>query len=199
MKNETAEKARLLQGWRVFLLEYELAKHYHYPYILYAGTTNRNPLLDMLLPSLLMVRAVSILDDSLQVELQTQGITLPQGQYKDDLYGRISILCDNKTLSAKDDLQKLRRRRNKLSHEIAASATWEELSSAVDHVEASLQELKIVGPRPTMEYFGQRSAMTGSPDPNVLWTREFKCGIKENSQVALEFSWRQNILKDGAE
>lgn len=120
MKNETAEKARLLQGWRVFLLEYELAKHYHYPYILYAGTTNRNPLLDMLLPSLLMVRAVSILDDSLKVELQTQGITLPQSRYKDDLYGRISILCDNKTLSAKDDLQKLRRRRNELSHEIAA-------------------------------------------------------------------------------
>lgn len=197
--NETDEKVRLLQGWRVFLLEYELAKHYYYPYRLYDGTTHRNPLLDRLLPSLLMVRAVSILDYSLQVELQTHGITLPQGRYKDDLYGRISILCDNKTLSAKDDLQKLRRRRNELSHEIAASVTWEELSSAVDHVEASLQELKIVGPRPTMEYFGQRSAMTGSPDPNVLWTREFKCGIKENSQVALEFSWRQDILKGGAE
>lgn len=194
--SETEEKERLQRSWRVFLLEYELAKHYHYPYLLYGGSTNRNPLLDKLLPSLLLIRAVSILDDSLQFELSIQGITLPQGQYRDNLKGRIAILSENGRLSAPEGLQKLRCRRNEMAHEVSLAATWEELASAVDLVEATLQELSIVGPRMALEYFGERSAMTESPEPDVLWTREFKCGIKEDGKVVLEFSWRQNFPKE---
>jgi hypothetical protein len=196
---ETDDKKRLQRCWRVYLLEYELAKHYHYPYLLYMASTNRNPLLDQLLPSLLLVRAVSILDEVLQFGLDAYGITLPQGQHRDNLKGRIAILGNNGKLSATDKLQDLRCRRNELAHDILVSATWDELSAAVDLVEAALQELAIVGPRPKLDYFGERSAMSESPDPNVLWTRVFKCGIKENGKVALEFSWRQNFLKDNSD
>ncbi len=163
------------------------------------ASTNRNPLLDQLLPSLLLVRAVSILDEALQFELDEHGITLPQGQYRDNLKGRIAILGNSGKLSAADKLQDLRSRRNELAHDISVFATWDELSAAVHLVESALQDLTIAGPRPKLDYFGERSAMSESPNPNVLWTREFKCGIKENGKVALEFSWRQNFLKDNGE
>lgn len=132
----------------------------------------------------------------MQFELDAQGITLPRGQYRNNLKGRIAILGDNGKLSQADELQDLRCRRNELAHEISVSATWDDLSAAVDLIESALQQLNIAGPRPSLDYFGERSAMEESPDPNVRWTREFKCGIKENGQVALEFSWRQNFLKD---
>ena len=188
------DKELMQRIWRVYLLEYEFAKNYDRTYLLYAGSTHRNPALDQLLPSLLLIRAVSILDSALQLELDTQGIKLPQGQYKDNLKGRIGILGDNGTLSASGDLQALRCRRNDLAHEVLF-ATWDELSSAIDLVETELQEMTIVGPRPTLEYFGERSAVKESPDPNIVYTRDFKCGIKENGQVALEHSWTENLMK----
>jgi hypothetical protein len=192
---EADGREQLRQCWRVYLIEYELSKHYHYPYLLYMVSTVRNPLLDQLLPSLLLIRAVSILDDALHFELDAQGMKLPQGQYKDNLKGRIAILGDSGRISNTGNLQELRCRRNELAHDISVSATWDELSVAVDLVDTTLRELTFTGPRPTLEYFGERSAMSESPDPSVRWTREFKCGIKENGKVALEFSWSQNFLK----
>lgn len=197
--NDSDVTEQLRRSWRVYLLEYELAKHYHYPYLLYMASTNRNPLLDQILPSLLVVRAVSILGEALQFELHRQGIKLPRGQYRENLKGRIAVLANNGTLSDGNELQNLRCRRNELAHQISVSATWDDLSAAVDRVDAALQELNIASPRPTLEYFGERSAMEDSPDPKVRWTRELKCGVKENGEVALEFSWRQNFMKDDAE
>jgi hypothetical protein len=190
------DKGQLRRSWRVYLLEYEFSKHYHYPYLLYMVSTIRNPMLDQLLPSLLLIRAVSILDDALQLELDAQGIKLPQGRYRNNLEGRIAILGDNGRLSATDKLQDLRVRRNELAHDVSVFATWEEVSVAVDLVDTTLREFTIAGPRPTLEFFGERSAMSESPDPSVRWTREFKCGIEENGKVALEFSWRQDFPKD---
>jgi hypothetical protein len=162
-------------------------------------STNRNPLLDQLLPSLLLVRAASILNEALQFGLDKYGITLPQGHYKDNLKGRIAILGNSGNLSAADKLQDLRSRRNEIVHDISVFATWDELSAAADLVESALQELTIAETRSKLHYFRERSAMSESPDPNVLLTREFKCGIKENGKVAIEFSWRQNFLKDNGE
>ncbi len=193
---ELDSKEEIRQWWRIYLLEYELAKYYHYPYLLYSGSTQRNPLLDQLLPSLLVIRVVSILNGVLEFELDSRGITLPQGKYKDNLKGRIEILGDTGVISDAYVLHRLRVRRNELAHDLSKPATWEELSETVNVVEATLQELGYVGSRPKLEYFGERSALSDSPDPNIRWTREFKVGIKENDKIALEWSWTQNFLKD---
>ncbi len=193
--NSSDDKERLQRSWRVYLLEYEYAKHYNYINLLGGGSMLRNPILDNLVPSLLLIRAVSILDLALQLVLNTQGIKLPQGDYKDNLKGRIEILGDNGKLFASSDLQALRCRRNELAHEVAF-CTGDELSSSVYLVEKTLQELHLVGPRPMLEYFGERSAMKESPDPDVLFMREYKCGIKENGKVALEHSWTEKVMKD---
>ena len=189
---DSDDKERLRLSWRMYLLEYEYAKYYDRANLLSGGSMLRNPVLDFLLPSLLLIRVVSILDAALQFELDRQSVRLPKGVYHDDLKGRIGILGDSGKLSTKDNLQSLRCRRNDLAHKLLF-ATWDELSAAVDLVEAALQELAIVGARPTLEYFGERSAVSESPDPNALFIRKFKCGIKENGQVALEHSWTEKL------
>lgn len=135
------------------------------------------------------------MDEALEIENNTRGINLPQKGYKNDLNGRIEILADNGMLTERDKLHNLKNRRNVLAHELEF-AKWDELSSSVGLIESTLQGLGFVGDRPKLEYFGERSAIRESPDPNILVTWEFKCGIKENGQVALEHTWTTNILKN---
>ncbi len=56
----------ILKAWHRLLQELELARNYHMPYLLtgFSGAF-RNPLLDYLLPSLLYVKLVAILDETL--------------------------------------------------------------------------------------------------------------------------------------
>lgn len=58
------------QVWRRFRLEAEAAKNYPSSYALYMGQTHRNVLLEALLPTLLYIKAVAILDDSLDLWLE---------------------------------------------------------------------------------------------------------------------------------
>lgn len=188
-------KEELQNIWRVYLLEYEFSKSYDLAYALYIARAVKNPILEMLLPSLLLIRAVSILDDTLQFELEAQGINLPQGKYKNDLYGRITILGDRGRLSESRKLQDLRKRRNELAHDcdIDKFASWAELSKAVDLVEATLQELSIVGDRPKLDFYAEKSAIKESTEPDIFGVRDFKVGIKENDKVALEWSWSEKL------
>ena len=115
-------------------------------------------------------------------------------QYSDDLYGRIFFLRDQDRLKKADELQDIRKRRNTLSHEISA-ATWEELSRAVDLIEETLQQLGYVGKRAHFECFAEQSIVKASDDPEIWGTQDFRCGVKENGKLAMEFTWRQNFYR----
>jgi len=185
----------LRNAWRVFLLEWELARHYHFPYLLYIASTNRNPLLDELLPSLLYVRLASLLDEILKFAIDQFGLSLPQQGYRDDLNGRINILANNRKLNHQDELHRIRNRRNQLAHRSATSTTWDELEAAIDKVETTIEPFLSIGTRPHLEYFGERSAFQDSPDPEILGIQDFKCGVKENGVIALEFRWSQALYR----
>lgn len=182
-------------SWRVFLLEWELAKHYHYPYLLYMGRTNRNPLLDQLLPSLLFLRATSLLHEGLKLSIAIRELVLPKDKYKDSLHGRISFLDDEGILSNGKGLHDIRKRRNDIAHGSMSATTWDKLAQDVDKIETTLQQLEIVSARPHLEYYGERSAMQWLEDPKILGTRDFKCGVKENGKPAIEFSWTEKLYR----
>jgi len=183
------------KSWRIYLLEWEAAKHYHFPYLLYMRRTNRNPLLDQLLPSLLFLRAASILDESLELCIQIKDIPMPRSQYRDSLEGRISVLCDAGVLNNADDLHSIRKRRNDVSHGAQSNTTWDQLSKDLAVIETSLQNLDLVGDRPHLEYYGERSEMRWVEDPEILGVRDFRCGVKENGTPAMEFSWTETLYK----
>ena len=72
MTDET-EKWSPREAWIRFRLEAEAAKNYHLSYAMYLGQTHRHVLLDEILPSLLYVKAVTILDDALALWLDDNG------------------------------------------------------------------------------------------------------------------------------
>jgi hypothetical protein len=87
------------EAWRRFRLEAEAAKNYPLSYSMYIGQTHRDVLLERLLPALLYIKAVAILDDSLELWLDTNGHRLVS-PYRNDLNGRLDYLKDNNLLGA---------------------------------------------------------------------------------------------------
>jgi hypothetical protein len=183
------------KSWRTYLLEWEGAKHYHFPYLLYMGRTNRNLLLDQLLLSLLFLRAASILDEGLKLYIEIEGIPMPRSKYRDSLQGRISVLSDAGVLNNSDALHSIRKRRNDIAHDAHSNANWDQLKQDLVVIETSLQKLGLVGIRPHLEYYGLRSEMHWIEDPEILGERDFRCGVKENGIPAMEFSWKETLFK----
>lgn len=183
--------------WNVYLLEQELAQNYPGAYALSGGMAGRNMLLDQLLPSFLLIRAVSILDEGFQIILNEKEINLPTKKYENTLGGRIGILGDSNIISKKSPIDLLRRSRNNLAHTPRGS-TWNELRSAIDLIDFTLQELNLVGKRPLLEYFGTRSGAEAPnpPNPEIAFSYKYICGIKENNKPGIELSWIENIYNE---
>ena len=184
-------------AWSIFLLEWQLAKHYPHSYLLYAGHMHRNPLLERLLPSLLYIKAVALLDEGLIEVIAIRGLAFPNEEYNATLRGRIEFLKDQDLLANAGELHQVHDRRNILAHNKNAVCTWNELEQDITKIEGTLQAFGIVGARPKLDYYGERSAMRDSEEPGILAVQEFKVGIKENDRPGIEFSWTEKLHKDG--
>ena len=183
------------EAWRRFRLEAEAAQNYPSSYALYIGQTHRDVLLEALLPTLLYIKAVAILDDSLDLWLERNGHQL-QPPYRNDLNGRLEYLHDNRLLEDVGTLHAVRRERNRLAHEPGASCDWRRFGDDLPVVEKALLSLGLVRTTPQLEYFSERSAMEGSSEPGVKFSPRFSYGVKENGEPALEVSWIQKFLDD---
>jgi hypothetical protein len=157
-----------------------------------AGQTHRDALLEGLLPTLLYIKAVAILDDSLDLWLERNGHQLPSS-YRDNLDGRLKYFADNRLLDDIDPLHIVRKERNRLAHEPKASCAWERLIDDISTIEKALVSLSLVRPTPPLEYFFERSAMEPSSEPGISFSRRFSYGVRENGELALEVAWIQKI------
>lgn len=182
-------------AWRRFRLEAEAAKNYPLPYSLYIGQTHRDALLEQILPTLLHVKAVAILDDALELWLDVNNHKLAP-PYRNDLNGRLEYLNDNKLIGEASRLHEVRKRRNSFAHEPGASCDWTILERDIVLIEACLLSLNLVRQTPKLEYVCDRSAMEGSAEPGVDFTRRFSYGVKEDGKPGLEFAWTQKFLSD---
>lgn len=181
-----------LEAWNLFLQEVELAKSYHMPYVLIGlGNTWRNPLLDLLLPSLLSVKLVALLDQGLAEFITQQHSPMPK-KYQGTLNGRIEFLNDQGKLKHFQSLHQIRLNRNRLAHEVSTQSTWETLSAEINIVEGELQNLGLVGERPIYSFFGERSELQSSNKPGVAFSQEFRFGIKCDETVVMEIRTRRD-------
>jgi len=182
--------------WMVFLLECEFAKEYKLPYSLNIGIPPNNPILDRILPTLLFIRATGILDEVLIDVLLQSKLSYKKKQYPDNLCGRISLLQDNNILKKSDGLHNIRKKRNIFSHENNKWASWEELSSAIDLIDQTLHNFGYVNKRPHFDCFIERSALKSVEDPKIMGVQDYRCGIKADGKLAMEFSWRESLFRD---
>lgn len=180
------------EAWRRTLLEWEAVKHYAQPYALIIGWTFPNPLVEHLLPSVLLVKAVAVFDEAIEHYIDSVRGGLPAG-YKATLDGRIRFLADQRLVTNGLQLHDVRILRNKVAHERQVQATWQELDSALAELETALLSMSLVDPRPKLEYFGERSGISLSTEPGVLGTRTFTVGVRENGTPAYEARWEQAI------
>ena len=174
--------------WRVFRLELELARNYPRSYLLYMGRTHRDPVLEKLLPSLLGIRAAAILEDGLSRAMVQGGLTIPP-RYRDDLFGRISVLQESGALANGAELHLIRERRNRVSHEAGVSLDWDSLGRDVEEIQKALERLGIVPSATRLEYHAERSAMKESTEPGIAFTQDFRVWITENDRIAIEYNW----------
>ena len=191
-KNSNADIAK---AWLRLLIDVELAKNYHQPYLLYALQTHRNPLLENLLPSLLYIKTVSILDEALTIHIEDRGLAMPS-TYRNSLQGKIDFLSDLGILHNTKRLHEIREKRNALAHEISERVSWDQLDIDLIEIEKVLQHLAFVGKRPKYNFYAERSQMTKSTEPGVLFTRDFSYGLKENDRKVSEVSWTEKILAE---
>jgi hypothetical protein len=182
-------------AWRQFRLETETVKNYPTSYALYVGITHKDILLEQLLPMLLHIKAASILDDSLSTWLTDNGHVLRR-PYKNDFNGRICYLDNNSIYAKCAVLHNVRGKRNAFAHKPGVKSNWQELESDILTIEECLVFFGIAAETKKLEYFAERSAMHGSHNTKVAFTRRFSYGVKENGKLALEITWNENTLNE---
>jgi hypothetical protein len=160
------------------------------------GPAPTNPVVERLLPSLLHVKAAAILDHALKAWATHQNISIPTGRpYGDSLYRRINYLADQGHLTDRTMLHDIRNLRNALAHQPAENVDWAALDRDIAAINATLQELQIVGPMPTWEIIAERSAMQAGAIPDAVWTVNYSLAIKQDGQTIAEIPWQVHTMR----
>jgi len=184
----------IFDSWNRLLQECELSRHYN---LLDGRVSARNPVLDAILPSLLHVKAVAILDESLVEYLNIHGIEPPKREYPNTLFGRINFFSDQGRLVDAKGLHEVRGRRNDIAHQSEDTITWQALEDDVTSIEIELSHLGFVGARPNYEFYSSRSRAADSGDPDIAMVFHCRCGVKVDDQPVLEISWNRNVYRIG--
>ena len=162
-----------------------------------AGAAPRNPILEQLLPSLLHIKAVTILDAALKEVLATGNLSVPR-TYGRGLKARTEFLNDQGLLQDVTLLHRIRELRNDVAHEFDERVTWTVLDEDLAAIHAVLQSFGLVGPRPNFEAFAERSGARESTDPDVLFALDHTFGLREGTKIAAQITWTEDVMRDDA-
>lgn len=183
------------KSWRYFLIEVTFAKNYKAPYVIQStAPAPNNPILDDLLPSLLVVKLASLIDEALSEYIDQRSLLIPR-TYRADFNGRINFLRDGGYLENASQLHQLRELRNNLAHEFGGKATWRDLDNLIDTADHELQHLRFVGERPKFEIHSERVPAEPA-DPKYLMSFNFSVTLKADGRKAAEFTWGHHIRRD---
>ena len=138
------------------------------------------------------MKLLTILDEALVSHIDARSLTMLK-KYRNSLEGHISFLSDSGDLLNGTALHAARERRNAVAHEIREYIDWDTLASDVAEVEKTLQHLGVVGVRPQLDYFSERSGLKSSQEPGVLGVRQFRIGVGADGKPIYESSWEQKL------
>jgi hypothetical protein len=178
----------IAETWLKVLQEAELARNYDKSPALKGTRRAWNPVVERLLPSLLVIEATSVLDDALEDQIVTRAISMP-AKYRNTFGGRARYFADNHLFADPDDVEKLRLLRNKLGHEAGRGVYWSDLDAALTTVHQELQHFGYVGARPEYEYYSKRYKVRRSEDENFKKAQDFEIGLNEDGRFASSIGW----------
>jgi len=192
----SAAPSSIRQAWRNFLIEVAFAKDYKTPYEIESlGPLPNNPILDHLLPSLLVLKLASLVDEALSEHIAQAGLTIPK-TYRADFNAKINLLRDGGYLKDPSKIHQLRELRNELAHESSRKATWKDLDTAIDTADNELQHLGFVGLRPQFEMCAERVPVEPS-DPKFVMSFKYSVTLTSGGKKVAEFTWWKHVHQDG--
>ena len=184
--------------WRLFLIDLTFARNYTIGYIDHPDPVPKNPVVERILPSLLHVKAVSILDYAIRAWTDAKCMAVPKKRYGTDLKGRIDYLADNGHLVDRTRLHMIRGTRNELAHEPGGAVDWVELDRDVEAIHSALSELKIVGRMPKWEILAERSEAQEGEIPKAITTQHYRICINNGRELVAEITWSLHVMQDDA-
>lgn len=190
--SELEEIARM---WQHLLIDAMFAENYHLAYQIECDSISRNPVVERLLPSLLHIKAVTLLDHALKTWCDKNGHEIPKRPYGTDLYGRISYLVETGPLAQHSSLQTIRGTRNKLAHELDSAIDWSHLNGDIKAIHGALKELGLVGDFPEWDIRAKRSAGQSPKIENAITSFDYEVLISEGPKNIAALTWSSHIMK----
>lgn len=189
------------KSWRRLLIDAALGREYPLFFALgsaAAGGAPRNPILEELLPSLLQIKAVTVLDEALLVKLAEVGQKPKAYGFRDNLHGRIETALASGLLTGTGLLHRARNSRNDVAHEFAERLDWSHLEADIWAIHDALQQMGFVGQRPDLKVKGERVPKTAASNPDALFGFDYTVAVYEGDSVWAEIKWAAHIMRDGA-
>lgn len=190
------------KSWRKFLIDNAFAQNYQTCFWVTSPTVRMppaNPVFDRLLPSLLHVKALTVLDAALKEGFTARGVSPKSHGYKDDLSGRINTAGDLGIFPDSRLLHDARRTRNNVAHELESSVSWAELEVTVQAIQQALTLLGLVGSMPKFEVNAERKPKPELNDPKAALGFDYCVSVVAEGKVAADIRWSEELLPFGPE
>lgn len=180
----------LSHEWDLFTQDVELARNWMYADA--RGSSRApNPVLDMILPSLLYIEAVSLLDAGLGEWMVQAGEALRSGV----LHAKLSLAKDRGILKCFEELDRIRLRRNDLGHQRQRRVTWAELDTDRAIIQGELVNLNLIVPPPDYAFVSTSGRFDSSTDPDALMEAQCSFGLKVNGELAICYEWVEKVMR----
>lgn len=161
------------------------------------GTHWRNPVLNELLPSLLLIRLHSILDLALKHLVEERALSGDSRPKCDSLSARINWAIERIPRLKDLMLHDGRDHRNEIGHEPTGSATWPQLNERMRLVHQALEATSGLGGRRKYDVRCERTALRNSEDPEVMGERDYLFCILEDGAEIIEIKHSERIYHAG--
>lgn len=188
------------RSWDRFLNEVALVRQYRAFFNLVSPTVRQppaHPVLESTLPSLLQIKAVTILDAALRAVLDARGEKPKARGLKNDLYGRIETALAAGILKDAALLHRARTTRNDVAHEFDERLDWDQLEADVAAIHGALKDCGFVGERPMLEVFWERNPKQELADPKAVIGFDYIFAVREGDCIRASMRWSAEILGIG--
>ena len=207
MKNPTFDAMEQLEEsevspkllWRLFLIDNTFVRNYKtFSQICSPiGLQPSNPL-DSALPGLLIIKAVAMLDELIEEYIDADSSLLMPREYRANLAGRTKYLADIGKISNRDDLDVVRRIRNRLAHDSSEQEKWTTYDTCIKHIHQALQDMELLSEElATYSCSAERSALDMNiAEEDVLGRHTYTVSVQENGTRAAEITWTTSLMND---
>ena len=184
--------------WHRLLQILEILRNYKHVSLVTSpsGSVPHNPIIDAILPSLLLLQFVSLFEDAAMQRILKMGWKFKKE--KATLYNRIQLLSDNESVLDSSELHAIRLTRNDVAHNLKF-IDWSYLVHSVDIIEKELQNWALIGSRPDYQFFVERSGMKEAEKEEFLFAMDYEVGIKLNDKKLWSYAWTTSFGSSSSE